>query len=181
LWPSKRRKLGLRENDDNEEHGTSPLPRTRKPWPLLKLPRPTGAESSQSGSDIVDSGPDCDSDRPSEKNIMAFSNDDSLKGLLERVCDKDWPPGRLEMVLDTLDPDEPSQSGPSLIIFPRVNEEYFRSELDCKECEEVGAYACAKCTVELPAIVSSLRYSTHKEEFVENSGVQCFNPRRKIW
>ena len=79
-----RRELGLRENDDNEEHGASPLPRTRKPWPLLKLPRPTGAESSQSGSNIVDSGPDCDSDRPSEENIMAFSNGDSLKGL--RTC-----------------------------------------------------------------------------------------------
>src|SRR5258708_39205478 len=85
LQPSiMRRELGLRENDDNEEHGASPLPRTRKPWPLLKLSRPTGAESSQSGSDIVDSGPDCDSDRPSEENIMAFSNGDSLKGL--RTC-----------------------------------------------------------------------------------------------
>ena len=91
-----RRELGLRENDDNEEQGTNTPSRTGKPWPLLKLPRRMGAESSQSGSDIVDSGPDYDSDRvePFEvssnvgsifgENITALSNGDSIRGL--RTC-----------------------------------------------------------------------------------------------
>ncbi|KAF8333632.1 uncharacterized protein EI90DRAFT_588482 [Cantharellus anzutake] len=137
-------------NDD--EHKREPPPRKRKPWPLLKLPKRMNAESRKYGFGVIDPGSDYDSDddefkchtalidvdSDNEEKTRLLSNRDAFRKLLEKGFNKDWPPGRGQLIQEAVKKGKISiDDGPKLLVFKDI-------------------------------IVYVVRYNTRKPKFIED-------------
>ncbi|KAF8333622.1 uncharacterized protein EI90DRAFT_2994581 [Cantharellus anzutake] len=169
--------------DDRVWNKREPPPRKRKPWPLLKLPKRMKAEGKKYGFGIVDPGSDYDSDgdefdchtvlidvdSDSEEKTKSLSNRDAFMKLLEKGFNKDWPPGRRELIREALSKRKVSiHDGSKLIVFRDVSEAYFLAKLNCPTCFDDGTLHCSECTVNPPPVIYVVRYDTHKPKFIED-------------
>ncbi|KAF8312885.1 uncharacterized protein EI90DRAFT_610266 [Cantharellus anzutake] len=168
-------------NDD--EHKREPPPRKRKPWPLLKLPKRMNAESRKYGFGVIDPGSDYDSDddefnchtalidvdSDNEEKTRLLSNRDAFRKLLEKGFNKDWPPGRGQLIQEAVKKGKISiDDGPKLLVFKDISEAYFLARRDCVTCWNVGTLRCPDCTVNPPPVVYVVRYNTRKPKFIED-------------
>ncbi|KAF8333619.1 uncharacterized protein EI90DRAFT_3121968 [Cantharellus anzutake] len=169
---------------DDNEHKREPPPRKRKPWPLLKLPKRMKAESRKYGFGVVDPGSDSgdsdddgfkcqtvliDVDSDNEEKARLLSNRVEFKKLLKKGFNKDWPPGRKELVHEALRKGKISiHDGPKLIVFKDISEAYFFAKLDCPTCFHFGPLLCPECTVNPPPVIYVVRYNIGKPKFIED-------------